>query len=80
MTSPTNEGPALAGSPSVEATLASLVDLTFAEGRHEVARAQGRRGSLRVCIEVELGDGGQILWTKNSLVFEPKRHAKDGYR
>lgn len=65
---------------SPEATMAALVDLAFAEGRHEVERAKGRRGSLRLNIELVLGDGGVPLYSVNSLVFEVKRHAKDGMK
>ena len=80
MTTTPNEAPVEPGSLSVEAMLAALVDITFRDGRHELARAAGRRGTLRLYVEVELGDGGQPLNARHSLGFEQRRHVKDGLR
>lgn len=64
---------------SAEAILAALVDVAFADGRHELARAVGRRGTLRLHIELTLGDSGEVLTSTTSLAFESKRHVKDGF-
>lgn len=57
--------------------MVSLIEAVFAEGKHELARAQGRRGVVYLTLELGLGDNGEPLWTKSALYFERKRHVKD---
>ncbi len=65
--------------PSVEAILAALVDIAFKDGRHELSRANGQRGVLHLTVNLVLGDHGRPLESTASLVFENKRHIKDGF-
>lgn len=74
-----NESPARPGSLSVEAVLAALVDVAFQDGRHELVRALGQRGTLRLHIELILGDHGEPVSSTTALSFENKRHVKDGF-
>lgn len=65
--------------PSAEAILAALVDMAFKDGRHELARAQGQRGVLRLNVNLVLGDHGRPLESTATLSFESKLHIKDGF-
>jgi hypothetical protein len=70
-----------ASSISIEAALASLVDLMFRDGRYELARAKGKRGVLRLNVEMILGDAGIPVAATRTLTFEQKHHfAKDPKR
>jgi hypothetical protein len=54
--------------------------VAFQDGRHELARAQaGNRGTVRLSVELVLGDGGVPLSSRTSLIFENLRHMKDGF-
>ena len=79
-TSSNTEAPATPGSSPIEPMLAALVDIVFRDGRHELARAHGRRGTLRLMVEVELGDHGQPTSARHGLAFEQRRSMKDGLR
>ena len=70
----TKESPVDAGSLSVEAILAALVDIAFRDGRAELSRAVGKRGLLRLNLTLLLGDNGRPLESTSSLVFEAKHH------
>lgn len=74
-----DEAPVVPGLPSVEAVLAALVDVAFQDGRHELLRAQGQRGIVRLHIELTLGDHGEPVSSTTALSFENKRHVKDGF-
>ena len=74
-----DETPASPGSLPVETVLAALVDVAFQDGRHELARATGQRGTVRLHVEMVLGDHGVLQSSTTSLSFENKRHAKDGF-
>lgn len=65
--------------PNPPALLSALVDAAFADGEAELSRAVGRRGVLRLRIDLVLGDGGRPLESVSSLVFEAKRHIKDNF-
>lgn len=75
----TEQSPVRPGSFPVETVLAALVDVAFQDGRHEVTRAQGQRGIVRLHIELILGDHGEPVSSTTSLSFENKRHMKDGF-
>lgn len=80
LTSETDPKEAPATGPlSIEAVLAALVDVAFQDGRHEVARARGQRGTLRLTVEIVLGDHGVLQSSTTNLSFENKRHMKDGF-
>lgn len=64
---------------SVEPMLAALVDIAFRDGRHELNRARGQRGVVRLHVEVTLGDTGEPLFSTSQLSFESKRHVKDAF-
>lgn len=80
MAASNTEAPVEPGSLSVESMLAALVDIAFRDGRYELQRAQGKRGTLRVLVEVELGDHGAPTGARHSLTFEQRRSIKDGLR
>lgn len=64
---------------SVETILAALVDIAFRDGRHELLRANGQRGVVKLDINLVLGDHGRPLESTAALTFTAKRHIKDGF-
>jgi len=46
----------------------------------ECSRAEGKRGSVHLNVELCLGDRGDPLWVNSSVFFEQKRHHKDAAR
>lgn len=47
------------------------------ESLSECARAEGKRGVVRLEVELSLGDGGDPLWVKGTLHFVQMLHTKD---
>jgi hypothetical protein len=47
------------------------------DGMSELARAEGKRGTVHLRLELALGDNGVPLWSNSSVFFEQKRHVKD---
>lgn len=74
----TEQAPPSAGL-SIEPVLAALVDIAFRDGRHELNRARGQRGTVRLHVEVTLGDNGEPMFSTSQLSFESKRHVKDAF-
>lgn len=50
------------------------------ESLSECSRAEGKRGSVLLEVELMLGDGGAPLWMAGSLRFRQKLHSKDATR
>ena len=75
MTSP-NQTPVRPGSLLAQ-ILTGLAQTALADGVSELVRAEGKRGTVRLNLELCLGDNGAPLWSNSSVFFEQKRHVKD---
>lgn len=64
---------------SLADAVSALTEIAIREGHFEFLRAQGNRGSLRLNVELVLGDNGVPLYSVSALSFEGKRHIKDGF-
>lgn len=54
--------------------------MAIAESIGEVSRAQDKRGTVYLTLELCLGDGGEPMWLKSDVHFERMRHYKDRAR
>lgn len=64
----------------VHVILYGLMMQAYQEGRAELDRADGQRGTVKLEVEVVLGDNGRPLEANASLNFVSKRHIKDNFK
>lgn len=65
------------GPLSIAEVLSAAVTRQLRDGASELSRAEGKRGVVRLTVELSLGDHGEFLWYKPTLYFEQHFHHKD---
>lgn len=74
---PSDREPVATGSLSIAEVLSAAVARQLRDGVSELSRAEGNRGTVRLTVELQLGDHGEFLWYKPTLYFEQHFHHKD---